>query len=124
MNRTLISFLTDEATLFTLGLEAFSPAFRVVSRPTDPLVYQLIISHIFRSRLVAHSLLCWYDDLPAITERGERRMLLRLARIHPEYRYEGFKRLCELFEVQLKFEEDLESVYEDDEKMEILIDVL
>ncbi|KAF4624655.1 hypothetical protein G7Y89_g13513 [Cudoniella acicularis] len=108
--------------LLTIGLEGFSPNLRLVTRPEDPLVYQLFplffffafIFLIYCASIVTFELFVWV---------GQQDMLAILASIHPKERQGEFRRLCEVYQVRLRFEEDLESEYEDDNEKEVLIDL-
>jgi hypothetical protein len=117
MNRTLTSFLFDEARLLLL------PFFMdnvLTSPPEDPLVYDLF--PIFWAFAVVIGLLEWF---PRFAHASQIILLQDLAKIHPEDRNEFIRKRCRIYNVQLKFVEDLEDKYEyefQDEK-DVLIEV-
>jgi hypothetical protein len=122
-----VSFLLDETSLFTIGLEGFAPELRLAKRPDDPLAYQLFPIFL----LLAWIFIIYCASMVAyqpFTRLGEQEILARLAKIHPEDRQEELKRLCKLLGVQMRFEEDFKSEYKDEDKSdgikEVPIDVL
>lgn len=120
MHRTLAS-LFDEARLL------LSPPHTdnvLASPPKDPLVYYHLYPIIWAFAIVI-GLLTWFGRCVLA---GRIMLLQDLAKIYPEDRNEFIRKRCRIYNVQLKFVEDLEDKYEyeygyQDEK-EVLIEVV
>jgi len=120
MNRTLTSFLFDEARLLLLPLFMDDV---LASPPQDPLIYDLF--PIFWVFAVVIGLLIWF---PRFAHAGQTMLLQNLAKIHPEDRNEIIRKWCRMYNVQLKFVEDLEDKdeykYEYQDEKDVLIEVV
>jgi len=127
MNKTISRFLWTELRLLAPNLEHFLPEpmrFVPQSILEEPLVYTLY-PIFFILTVVAIGVAVITAGHLTFIEAGQRNILWKLSRTHPENRHEEFKRLCEENKIDLIFEEDFDdNIEEDHNEKDFLIDVV